>query len=288
MLKFVLVTTLAFVASTMAYVEDHAPNGEIRLCPDGYFYAGEDTERKTKDVWLEEKDRSPTYSCYKVSDKESDYFKATRSCEADKGHLISLEDQEELERVNNKMSDHHTPKDDNTTAEFLTSAIYFSFEKEWHWMGSNSNKSIDPEMLNLTNTTMSGQVSQTMEGSCLTLQDTTFSSADCLEERTYICELRVETVTYFAWFVANWFSLLLVFLVVVLLISLCITTSMFRQRRRETGRVYRASARPVFEDKPPSYNNATGNTAANRYLNRGREFLAKVTISPRQNTDEKA
>ena len=62
----------------------------------------------------------------------------------------------------------------------------------------------------------------------------------------------------------------------------------FRQRRRETGRVYRASARPVFEDKPPSYNNATGNTAANRYLNRGREFLAKVTISPRQNTDEKA
>jgi len=280
MLKFVLVTTLAFVASTMAYVEDHAPNGEIRLCPDGYFYAGEDTERKTKDVWLEEKDRSPTYSCYKVSDKESDYFKATRSCEADKGHLISLEDPEELERVNNKMPGHHTPKDDNTTREIFTSAIYFSSENEWHWMGSDSNKSIDPEMLNLPITPM--------EGSCLTVKDTTFNSADCLEERTYICELRVETVTYFAWFVANWFSLLLVFLVVVLLISLCITTSMFRQRRRETGRVYRASARPVFEDKPPSYNNATGNTAANRYLNRGREFLAKVTISPRQNTDEKA
>jgi len=280
MLRFVLVTTLAFVASTMAYVEDHAPNGETRLCPDGYFYAGEDTERKTKDVWLEEKDRSPTYSCYKVSDKESDYFKATRSCEADKGHLISLEDREELERVNNKMSDRNT-QDDNTTTEYFTSAIYFSFEKEWHWMGSNSNKSIDSEMLNLGNTTM--------EGSCLTVvQDTIFSSTECLEEHTYICELRVETVTYFAWFVANWFSLLLVFLVVVLLISLCITTSMFRQRRRETGRVYRSSARPVFEDKPPSYNNATGNTAASRYLNRGREFLAKVTISPRQSNDEKA
>jgi len=282
MLKFVLVTTLALVASTMAYVEDHAPNGDTRLCPDGYFYAGEDTERKTKDIWLEERDRSPTYSCYKVSDKDSDYFKATRTCEDDKGHLISLEDQEELERVNNKMS--HIPKhDDNTTTKdvpFFTSALFFYFENEWRWMGSVSNKSIDSDMLNVNKTQM--------EGSCLTMQGTIFNSNNCLEEHTFICEMRVETVTYFAWFVANWFSLLLVFLVVVLLISLCITTSMFRQRRRETGRVYRASASPVLEDKPPSYNNATGNNAANRYLNRGREFLAKVTISPRQSTDEKA
>ena len=36
------------------------------VCPDGYFYAGEDTEKLTKDIWLEEKDRSPEYSCYKV------------------------------------------------------------------------------------------------------------------------------------------------------------------------------------------------------------------------------
>jgi len=278
MLKFVLVTTLALVGSTVAYVEDHAPNGDTRLCPDGYFYAGEDTEKLPKDIWLEEKDRSPEYSCYKVSDKNLDYFKATRTCEDDKGHLISLEDQEELKRFNKKMSDLNDDNGNNTmNVPFFTSAIYFYYENEWRWMGSASNKSVD---LNLTN--------MTMEGSCLTLQDTTFTSVNCLEEHPFICEVRVETVTYFAWFIANWFSLLLVFLVVVLLISLCITTSMFRQRRRETGRVYRASARPVFEDKPPSYNNATGNTAANRYLNRGREFLAKVTISPRQNTDEKA
>ena len=36
------------------------------MCPDGYFYAGEDTEKLPKDIWLEEKDRSPEYSCYKV------------------------------------------------------------------------------------------------------------------------------------------------------------------------------------------------------------------------------
>jgi len=294
MVKFVLVTTLALVGCTLAeYVEDHAPNGDTRLCPEGYFYAGEDTE-KTKDIWLEERSRSPTYSCYKVSDKNLDYFKATRTCEDDKGHLISLEDQEELDRFNKKMSElssdhhhhhhhHHKPKHDHdsnnntntTTPPLLTSAIYLSHENEWRWMGSASNKSIDLDVI-------------VNEGSCLTFQDTTYSSVDCLEDQPFVCELRVETVTYFAWFIANWFSLLLVFLVVVLLISLCITTSMFRQRQRETGRVYRASARPVYEDKPPSYNNATGNTAANRYLNKGREFLAKVTISPRQSTDEKA
>merc|ERR1711997_599518 len=176
----------------------------------------------------------------------------------------------ELERVNNKMSEH----DSNNTKDvpFFTSALYLNYEGEWRWMGSASNKSVD---LNLT-----------IEGSCLTFQDATFSSTDCLKEQHFICEVRVETVTYFAWFIANWFSLLLVFLVVVLLISLCITTSMFRQRHRESGRVYRASAGPILEDKPPSYGKATG-TDGNRYLNRGREFLAKVTISPRSN-DEKA
>jgi len=268
MLKFVLVTTLALVGSSFAYVTDYDPvTGETRLCPDGYFYAGDDTQ-KTRDVWLEERYRSDPYSCYKVSDKEADYFKATRICEEDKGHLISLEDEEEIERLHNKRN---ATKD----VTFFTSALYFSYENEWRWMGSDSNKSIDYED------------DFGMKGSCLSLNDEKYESTNCLEEQIYICELRVETVTYFAWFLANWFSLLLVFLVVVLLISLCVTTSMFRQRQRESGRVYRASAGPVFEDKPPSYGKATGETTADRYLNRGREFLAKVTISPRSN-DEKA
>jgi len=275
MFKFVFVTTLALLGSTLAYVEDHAPNGDTRLCPDGYFYAGEDTESTTKDIWLEERSRSPTYSCYKVSDDYYDYFKATRTCEQDKGHLISLEDDEEIQRVNEKRQKlGNTSKD----LEFFTSAMYLYYEKEWRWMGSESNQSIDDEFLNINVLNMTG--------SCLTYSNI-FESIDCLDHQIFICELRVETVTYFAWFVANWFSLLLVFLVVVLLISLCITTSMFRQRRRDSGRVYRASAGPILEDKPPSYGKATGETAANRYLNRGREFLAKVTISPRSN-DEKA
>ena len=38
------------------------------VCPSGYFYAGDDTpvDPAAKDYYVEEGDRSPTYSCYKV------------------------------------------------------------------------------------------------------------------------------------------------------------------------------------------------------------------------------
>jgi hypothetical protein len=33
----------------------------------------------------------------------------------------------------------------------------------------------------------------------------------CIDSHaTYVCEARVQTVTYYAWFVANWFTFLLV------------------------------------------------------------------------------
>ena len=101
------------------------------------------------------------------------------------------------------------------------------------------------------------------------------------------------------WLVANWFSVLLViisliikgiltvlthlisifqvFLVVVLLISLCISTSM--HRTRGPRRVYRSSGSVFDQDNPPSYSRATGQTKAQRYMEKGREYLAKVTIT---------
>lgn len=128
-----------------------------------------------------------------------------------------------------------------------------------------------------------------MNGSCLALKrnQSLLEVVSCTDKMSFACEQRVQTVSYYAWFVANWFSLLLVFLVVVLLISLCITTSMYRQKQRSIpGRIYRSQATtPVFEDKPPSYNRATGQP--NGYLARGREFLAKVTINPRS-SEQKA
>ena len=99
------------------------------MCPEGYFYAGEDT-KDLRDIWLEEYSRSPTYSCYKVFEAEdSDYFKASRTCEEDKGHLISLEDQQEIQRVQEEL--------ENKTISFMTSAIFLYVENEWSWMGTS-------------------------------------------------------------------------------------------------------------------------------------------------------
>ena len=69
-----------------------------------------------------------------------------------------------------------------------------------------------------------------------------------------------------------------VFLVIVLLVSLCVSTTIFRRRSSPApGRIYRSQH--VFDDHPPSYSKATGQ---NRYLNKGREFLAKVTINQKR------
>ncbi len=40
---------------------------------------------------------------------------------------------------------------------------------------------------------------------------TYLKSVNCMDSHsTYVCEARVQTVTYYAWFMANWFTFLLV------------------------------------------------------------------------------
>ena len=57
--------------------------------------------------------------------------------------------------------------------------------------------------------------------SCLTIEmyhdqvvlesnSTTFMRASCFNTSNYVCEVRVQTVTYYAWILANWFSVLMV------------------------------------------------------------------------------
>ena len=52
--------------------------------------------------------------------------------------------------------------------------------------------------------------------SCLTIEmvlesnSPTFMRASCFNTSNYVCEVRVQTVTYYAWFLANWFSVLMV------------------------------------------------------------------------------
>ena len=64
------------------------------------------------------------------------------------------------------------------------------------------------------------------------------------------------------------------------MISLCVSATMVRRRPTYSRQVYRQSSH-VFDDQPPSYNRATGNTRMNRYMNRGRDFLARA--NPSQN-----
>lgn len=287
-MRSLLLIGICLAVPSFAYDTFYSPDGDKRLCPDGYVYAGEDTKSVTKDVWIEEADRSPAYSCYKIFNVKDTYFGASQTCQDVEGQLVSLEDNQEISRLQTTLMDkeeddedkddekHHDDdhNDDNQVdldkTSFLTSAIFFYHESQWNWMGSN--KSFDMTLLD--------DMNETESGSCLSihfdeLSGGYFETVPCSQKSNFICEMRVETVTYFAWFVANWFSLLLVFLVVVLLISLCVTTTMFRNRQIASGRVYRAS-QPVFEDKPPSYNRATGQATATRYLNKGREFLGRV------------
>ena len=98
------------------------------MCPDNYKYAGDDTP-KTKDVFLEEAYRSPTYSCYRVFDIEAkEFFDASFKCQNDKGHLVSFEDLEEMERFKNEF-------DLSTNELYLTSGLFI--ENNWVWSGTS-------------------------------------------------------------------------------------------------------------------------------------------------------
>ena len=56
-----------------------------------------------------------------------------------------------------------------------------------------------------------------------------FKTISCFEPNNYVCEVRVQTVTYYAWFIANWFSVLMVNITLYILINQS-TLSLFTSR----------------------------------------------------------
>ena len=102
------------------------------MCPENYRYAGDDTP-KTKDVFLEEAYRSPVYSCYKVFNIEAkEFFDASFKCQKDKGHLVSFEDMEEMERFNKVFGNDFLLV---TNELYLTSGLFI--ENNWVWSGTS-------------------------------------------------------------------------------------------------------------------------------------------------------
>lgn len=204
----------------------------LTVCPDHYFYAGDDTPINTKDYFFDEAWRSPTYSCYRMFDEASlNFVEATQRCEKDRGHLVSFEDTQEFERFNEKFFDNDNDDDDDDEDDendddredkikyFLTSALFL--ENRWVWMGSSKNF---PIAFRKINHAMHFSLDKSFDNS-ITIEENdyqclkaymesgkrgNYSRVSCLEKANFACELRVETVTYFAWFVANWFSVLLV------------------------------------------------------------------------------
>jgi hypothetical protein len=116
---------------------------------------------------------------------------------------------------------------------------------------------------------------------------------------SFVCEARVQTVTYYTWFAANWVDFLLGFLLVVLFVALCVAVCSFagsgdsngRRAHQRRPRTTDAHVRHAVVDLPPSYDSSVGvhtvsghsvaPASASRYdyyRNKGKELLAKVYI----------
>ena len=84
---------------------------------------------------MQEVDRSPIYSCYRIFDTtQKEFFDAALQCEEDEGHLVSFETSEELEQFNTKMI--------RGNVTFLTSGLFL--ENKWVWSGASMQEIIIP------------------------------------------------------------------------------------------------------------------------------------------------
>jgi len=276
-----------------------------RICPKGFTYAGEDSPKDggdglmLKSYWSEEVARSPVYSCYKALTSEEvngGFNQALAACsnlDTD-AHLVALEDEQEIRRVYQYVK---ATKGVNMT----TSAMKFADIDKWIWLGSNQTEV--PHTYHIVSS------NDAQKEQCLVLSSYTgddmaaaeFRSVECnVRSEGALCEVRVQTVTYLAWFYSNWLSFLLVLMTILLMSALCISVfkyksgrRVYRNRRAGTGgpntrataavtTVHGNAAPPShlpYNDAPPTYNDVTGTgNKMDKYKNKGKDILAKVTL----------
>jgi len=301
---------------------------KARICPDGYHYAGEDTKKADNGTlkgvaWEEVINRSPVYSCYKISELDQAWANSNDSevpyqmtfnaavdaCAEDKGKPVALEDFEEVDRLAKLLHDTGYTND----ATFLTSAVFFTDKKQWMWLGSNvtlntTEYGIDDG--NASNQCLAFNIQSANNGTDFSMTETlkTFNPVGCIKrgdltprllggrihQSLMVCEVRAQTVTYLAWFYSNWLAFLLILMTFLLLTALCLSVFKYKGPRTAYAnrRVYRAEARATQEptrdlpygDEPPTYSDVTGivtetqQTKMDKYKNKGKEILAKVTL----------
>ena len=111
------------------------------VCPSGFTYLGDDETEdgplsRSKRYWLEEIDRSPTYSCYKIQKAGNGLNEAWNKCEQLEGHLLALNnDGEAWLRLASQFL-----KNFNHNKTYLTSGFYFKDVEKWMWFGTSKEQ----------------------------------------------------------------------------------------------------------------------------------------------------
>jgi len=266
-------------------------------------------------AWEEKLHTTDPYSCYKIVEQELNrniskvpfemsFNHLVDVCGDDKAKPVALEDLEEADRLINLLIE----RGFEGSVSFLTSGMFFNDVNQWIWLGSNMT-AIDTDIYNFTNTGDDKQCLvasvEVLEGSEFHMSDQalTFYPVECNKrsdlltnynnQPLMVCEVRAVTVTYLAWFYSNWMTFLLVLMTTMLMVALCLSVFKYKGGRSlyANRRVYRADARTTqrtedlpYGDNPPTYSDVTGivdetqQSKMDKYKNKGKEILAKVTL----------
>jgi len=274
----ILIFSLLVQALTALEVHD-----KHRKCPSGYTYYGEVevTDFPTRDYWVEG-ERTPTYSCYSRHQGPADWVSANQKCSESDGQLLSVNNYGEADILSTSQAS----TDLQLNNGVLTSGISLS-QGSWTWFGA-AEMINDTEILGMlgdvasTNTQCVWLTWQESEDGNVSLS---YSSMDCLARQAFVCEVRVYTQTWYYWATANWLQILFCLTLVLLIISSCVTVSMYSsspRSRRSRGSTDLSSSPPPYT---PRDTNTTSLKTGNKYAEKGKELLAKIVFY-RQSEDK--
>jgi len=203
-------------------------------------------------------------------------LEATHECFKTDSQLISVNNYHEDDiLVQDKVKDLFADKE--FPEALLTSGISLR-AGEWEWFGAG---------VPADNITVNDDL-DTEDTKCIQIKwsnsqkELVYTAVPCADQHEVaLCEVRVYTQTWYYWATANWLSILFLFTLVLFIISACVTCQMYSSRPRP--RVQRQS----MADTPPPYTphdnynsntNSNERSSAGRYMEKGREMLAKITF----------
>jgi len=275
-----------------------------RACPDGFFYAGESdgtaSSNLTRDIYWEMGDTSPIYSCYKFMTNQSNFVDATLTCNDLEGQLVSINDSLEDVILTSQKFINFLPVElleeltaTGETSEVLTSGIEL-VKRQWTWFGAG--EPVEPEISSAIR--YDEEYNNTDAVNCISIRwemnenKTTlvYTAVPCTYNiNATLCEVKVYTTTWYAWMFTNWLQILFFLTLSVLLMSTC---CMFQALFFRNARPRHQAARPVnspppYTPHPPTYSyNENYMTKANKYMQKGKEALSKVTLGKPKDDDQ--